>query len=146
MNNTAHLYLPNYENLISFLKATDFSAPISIESYAIKVLKHATFIAIIDNGLILGLSIVYLNRKEKDFAYLTYISIDKRYRGLGLGKILLSQTLEEAKIRGFETLKLEVKKSNHIATHLYRSLGFRDVLIMDNSSYMELHLYDNRQN
>lgn len=55
------------------------------------------------------------------------ISLLPEYRGMGLGKRLLSELLEQVRSMGHDRITLSVQKENHRACKLYRSLGFRPV-------------------
>ena len=54
------------------------------------------------------------------------ISIKKKAWGLGLGTILISRALEQAKENGFEQVELGVFEDNSRARHLYEKLGFQE--------------------
>lgn len=49
----------------------------------------------------------------------------KRYRGQGIGTLLLEMTLKEAKIQGLERVELDVYASNNVALKLYEKFGFQ---------------------
>jgi len=57
------------------------------------------------------------------------ISIAKDYRGFGIGKILLTETIEQAKLTltGLKMLELTVFEINTKAVNLYQKLGFKIV-------------------
>ncbi|MGZ0188825.1 MAG: GNAT family N-acetyltransferase [Alphaproteobacteria bacterium] len=52
------------------------------------------------------------------------IVVDNRYRGAGLGKLLLTRLIEQASSAGFERLLLEVAEDNTPAKALYMNAGF----------------------
>ena len=52
------------------------------------------------------------------------ISIKKKAWGLGLGTVLISRALEQAKENGFTQVELGVFADNERAIYLYRKLGF----------------------
>lgn len=52
------------------------------------------------------------------------ISVDKEYRGQGIGSRLMQATLDELARKGFSRCSLSVQKANP-ALHLYERLGFR---------------------
>lgn len=82
-------------------------------------------LAFIDNNLA-GSSDIDLQSRIKKHQGLFGIIIDKKYRGEGIGKILMGQVLKEAK-KNIKTLKivvLEVLGNNSIAQNLYKSMGF----------------------
>ncbi len=59
-----------------------------------------------------------------DEAHITTIGIDPRFRGHGLGELLLLSLVDEATARGANWLTLEVRVSNVAAQTLYRKYGF----------------------
>ena len=67
-------------------------------------------------------------------------------RGLGLGQLLITATLAEARLRGYRTLLLDTDPGLHHANRIYERLGFRDVDCyydnprQDRSRYMALEL------
>ena len=135
-------YRPDSGELYSFLSATEFQASVSMDDYIEKVQNNAVFVSLQDEkGIMKGLSISYMNRLERDFAYLTYIAICKEFRGFGAGKSLLAKTIEIVRECGFRRFRLEVRKRNDIAKNMYDSLGFAVVDKTENSYYMELVLW-----
>lgn len=64
--------------------------------------------------------------KEKE-AYLFGFSIQKEYRGLGLGKVLLAFCLTRLKALGLEAVTLTVSEENKAGYNLYRGFGFSPV-------------------
>ena len=59
-------------------------------------------------------------------------AIKKELRGRGLGKTLLTYTLNEVRKRGKMSVLLEVRVSNKIAQSLYKKMGFREMGIIPN--------------
>ena len=55
------------------------------------------------------------------------ISIQEEYCDLGLGSIILQETIKQAKANGFEQLELGVFEDNTRAIHVYEKLGFQKV-------------------
>ena len=55
------------------------------------------------------------------------ISIKKKAWGLGLGTVLISRALEQAKENGFTQVELGVFADNERAIGLYRKLGFTEM-------------------
>jgi mycothiol synthase len=53
------------------------------------------------------------------------ISVSARYRGRGLGRAIVLRALHLLRERGMERAVLTTEVGNHIAHHLYASLGYR---------------------
>jgi ribosomal protein S18 acetylase RimI-like enzyme len=54
------------------------------------------------------------------------IVVDKRYRGLGIGRALLNEIIIRAQTLNCSKITLEVRDDNKIAKALYSSLGFAE--------------------
>lgn len=59
-----------------------------------------------------------------DEAHIGTIAIDKPYRRLGLGRLLLAESLLEAYQKGIRMTYLEVRRSNLAAQAMYEQFGF----------------------
>ncbi len=57
---------------------------------------------------------------------LLLVAISPELRGRGLGRILLEQTMEDARMRGAEQIFLEMRYNNP-AEKLYRAVGFKPI-------------------
>jgi ribosomal protein S18 acetylase RimI-like enzyme len=62
------------------------------------------------------------------------IYIDKEYRGLGIGNMLMNFLHISAKLRGSEKIRLTVIKTNTSAISLYRKLGYIFIEDTENSN------------
>ena len=60
----------------------------------------------------------------QDEAEIIDIRVDKRYRRIGIGQSLLTQSLEKLRLSDIGSVFLEVRSSNTAALALYRKLGF----------------------
>ncbi len=60
-----------------------------------------------------------------DEAFLNDLAVAEPYRRSGVGRALLEETARQAKLRGCDWLRLEVRESNAAARALYTSAGFR---------------------
>jgi len=106
----------------------DFVPPLSdrvkIERYAAKLEQKATrFEAWFDNKLI-GLVAAYFNDQEKQCAFITSVSVLRKWTGKGLALQLMKQCIRHAKATDMEQLNLEVAIDNHPAISLYEKNGF----------------------
>ena len=65
------------------------------------------------------------------------ISIRKKAWGLGLGTILITRALEQAKENGFTQVELGVFADNDRARHLYQKLGFQEMGCIPKAFYLK---------
>ena len=56
--------------------------------------------------------------------YLAELYVTPARRGQGLGRALMEAALREARTRGADTMDIGVDEPDHVARHLYESLGF----------------------
>ena len=61
-----------------------------------------------------------------DEAHVTTIALHPRYRGRGLGELMLSLLFQIAYNISARTVTLEVRVTNHVAQNLYRKYGFQE--------------------
>jgi len=64
---------------------------------------------------------------ELDEAHISTIAVRPRWRGRGIGELLLLSMLEMALRYGARLATLEVRVSNKVARNLYRKCGFQEV-------------------
>lgn len=62
-----------------------------------------------------------------DEAHITTIAVHPKYRGTGIGELLLLQTIDRAFEIGARWLTLEVRKSNEVAKALYHKYTFKEM-------------------
>lgn len=82
------------------------------------------------NGKVVGISDIKLRRGRQNHIGEFGISIRKDYRGMGLGKKLMTQVLELARRElkpKPKIIRLSVFPENRIARSLYKKFGFRKV-------------------
>ena len=65
------------------------------------------------------------------------ISIKKKAWGLGLGTVLVTRALEQAKENGFTQVELGVFSDNERAQGLYRKLGFTEIGRISKAFYLK---------
>ena len=100
-----------------------------ISNYAIFLVAYSSDVA--------GYCAIYINDIESKTAYITLIATEKSHQRMGIGKDLLDRTEEETLKKGFNKIKLEVKKENKNAIHFYEKNGFKIVSeASDHSFYM----------
>lgn len=60
-----------------------------------------------------------------DEAHVTNVAVLPKYRGQGIGKLLLTALTTYLKAKGADRMTLEVRKSNEVAKKLYKQFGFK---------------------
>jgi len=80
-----------------------------------------------------------LQQKEKDDLYILELAVDKRYRGQGLGSMLVSETINEAQKAGKGGVTLRADLRNTPAIRLYQNLGFN--LLTENTGVSPFDVY-----
>lgn len=81
-----------------------------------------------DNGVVRGAALIFFRRGSLH-ARLYSIAIAHAARGRGLGAALLDAAEREARARGCDTLRLEVRTDNASAIALYEHRGYRRVAL-----------------
>lgn len=103
---------------------------IQINLNAIKTNNGVFLSAYYKNNIIGFTRIIRIFQKRKRQLHVAKlgIAIKKDFRNLGLGKILLSQVLQEAKnkIKGLRIITLNVFSENKQAINLYKKFGFKE--------------------
>jgi ribosomal-protein-alanine N-acetyltransferase len=84
------------------------------------------YVAVKENKIV-GYIVCWLSDKT---AHIYNISVKKDYQNQGIGSFLLEYLLEELKKIGFNTVVLEVRKSNSKAISLYKKFGFTEEKIL----------------
>jgi len=59
-----------------------------------------------------------------DEAHVTNVAVDPDFRGHGFGEQMMRGLMAHALAHGARRMTLEVRRSNVVAQHLYRKLGF----------------------
>lgn len=115
---------------IDFVVRNDvfFTPPLSqrvvLHNYITKLLENARSYLLLmdeDNEIACAVS-CYVNRKE--FAFITMVLTDYKFKGKGYARILLQHVLSDIGTYGHSEVRLEVHKDNKAAIGLYKSLGF----------------------
>jgi len=92
------------------------------ERIALQPRRDAYFVAGLQGGLV---AMSMLRGFDEGFEVPSFgIFVDHRHHGQGIGRRLTAWTVDEARRRGYPSVRLSVYASNAGALHLYRSLGF----------------------
>ncbi|HEX4309032.1 MAG TPA: GNAT family N-acetyltransferase [Acidobacteriaceae bacterium] len=100
-------------------------------------------LALIEQGSTELAGLLLCSRVRDDVGHVTQICIAPKYRGRGLGRMLLVECAQSLAKRNFTLLTLTVTASNSKAVSLYEWLGFRgthrfDAMVWDISERMRL--------
>lgn len=108
-----------------------FSTPWSKEAFLTEIGKNdlAKYILAEKNGEIVGYGGIWLILDE---GHITNIAVGNKYRGHGIGNILVEGLILLCQIRGIRNMTLEVRASNTVAQNLYKKYGFVDCGIRPN--------------
>lgn len=72
----------------------------------------------------------YLSAKAVlDEVDLWYIAVETKYRKKNIGNRLMEKFMNTMKVRGMQTITLEVRKSNENALRLYKKHNFKEISI-----------------
>lgn len=95
-----------------------------LNDYVAKIRTNATTFELWEQGCLVGLIAVYINRGVEYPAYITNVSVITGYQHRGLSKKLMDELLHYLKNKKFTAVRLEVEKKNVIARSLYDKYGF----------------------
>jgi len=80
-------------------------------------------------------------------AQISKVMVDPHARGLGLGELIVTSLVDDARAKGIETLRLSARGNNHLAIGLYQRLGFivwgrlPDAIEVGDLRFDDVHLY-----
>lgn len=107
------------------IERQNFSRPWSEQDFRdFLVREDAVFLTALLNGEVAGYIGFYGIPDEGD---ITNVSVDDRFRRLGIGRALVLALIDRAAGRGIGTIFLEVRDSNEAAIRLYEQAGFVQV-------------------
>ena len=85
---------------------------------------YPQFLLVEPGGRAVGWCDIVRRCDEPDDVGFLGVGIAKKYRGMGWGSRLMTATINDAKKRGFNEIRLEVRASNYNAIRTYTRLGF----------------------
>jgi ribosomal-protein-alanine N-acetyltransferase len=134
----ARMYSLNYRQMklediprVHEIDVLSFSLPWPEKSYQFELTQNPTTLAIVVDlvppgatPISIGMAVVWIIIDE---AHIATIAIHPQYRGHGIGKNLLAETLRQSVQRGAVLATLEVREHNLIAQQMYTKFGFEFV-------------------
>lgn len=123
------------------LKACDslfvpkLSSYVTIESYAEKLFDKAERIECFEGNELLALLAFYVNL-DKNFCFITNVSVDEKWSGKKIGDSLLFELDKYCLEHNIKQIQLEVRKENSKAITFYKKHNF--ALLKENIDNFEL--------
>lgn len=112
---------------------------IGLEEYSSKLFEKARRFEFWHLHELAALVAVYFNLEEKK-VFVTNVSVLGRYQGRGLASKLITTMKEFAEHEGYDSISLEVIKTNAKAIHLYKKIGFMEYTLNHNLLVMKLKI------
>ena len=102
--------------------SNEFTPPLSnyvdIEKYSSKIFEKATRFEVYNKEKLVGLIAIYLNKEEK-YGFITNVSLESKFQGLGISKKLLDESINYILEIGLKKIILEVYSINNKAINFY---------------------------
>lgn len=77
-----------------------------------------------ENEKIIGHGVLSVAAGE---SHILNLAVHHAYQGQGIGKQLLKQLMDTARVKSADIILLEVRPSNKAAIHIYESTGFNEI-------------------
>jgi ribosomal-protein-alanine N-acetyltransferase len=119
-----NMTLDDIDDVIEIEKMA-FTTPWSKESFRLELTRNmlAKYIVAEKDKKVVGYGGMWLILDE---AHITNIAVNKNFRGVGVGNVILDGLINICKDRSIRFMTLEVRKSNEIAKSLYKKYGFEE--------------------
>ncbi len=134
INNQQEIY-----SVMTQLKNSIYSSIVQNDVFLIEISKkfskYAEFYCLKQENEPIGFIAFYDNNQETKVAFLSMIIVSKEYQGQGVGKYLLNKMIEVCRIKGMNSITLEVDKTNENAIVFYEKHGFSKISKESNSSF-----------
>lgn len=133
------------QQILEHLKECDnnFLPPLSqrvaLQAYSKKIKEFAITFEAWSENILVGLVAAYTNATEQS-AFITNVSILKRFMGLSIAAKLTSNCIDYVKQNNFKEIKLEVHKNNTNAIGLYKKINFMQYDTKDDLYLMKLEI------
>lgn len=106
--------------------------------YSDKISRNAVHFCAFAGKELAGLLACYFNHSEKEFGYITTISVSANHQNKGIAKRLMNSAIQYARKKKFKKIRLEVKGNNFPAVSMYKSLGFTLYESRNDDLFLEL--------
>jgi ribosomal protein S18 acetylase RimI-like enzyme len=103
--------------------------PRIIKRFLRKISRSGVILVAEADGKIVGAGGGYVigsieNVEGERYGFIEFLVVDEGYRGMGIGRRLLTILVDKLRAKGVSEIYLEVDPRNEAAISLYRSLGF----------------------
>ena len=107
---------------------TVYTDPTTDNLYSLFQAPKSCYFVAVDKGKIIGGCGIYPTKGlPEGYGELVKLYLDKNYRGLGLGKLLMEKSVEASKEMNYTHLYLESIPALNQAVHLYEKMGFEKI-------------------
>lgn len=97
---------------------------IDLQEYVKKIVDKAISYVYYDNNKIIGLLIMYANDKKDNISHISFLCVDRDYRGKHMATKLVGKAIETAKNNKMKYVELYTHIDNIIPQKIYEKLGF----------------------
>ena len=112
---------------------------VNLTQYSEKICLHADRFERFENNKLIGLIAIYDN-PEKSYGYITNVSVEGKYQGVGISSSLLKECINYFRNKGFCKINLQVYKTNKKAISFYKKNNFKVLNILDKIITMSIEL------
>ncbi|MGO0123506.1 ribosomal protein S18-alanine N-acetyltransferase [Desulfothermobacter acidiphilus] len=114
---------PEHVNEVLEIERSSFPLPWDRDTFLFEILinKLAEYVVAVQDEKIVGYGGMWIVADE---GHVTNIAVHPDHRLRGVGRAILAELIRRARSKGLTRMILEVRPSNAVARHLYRSLGF----------------------
>lgn len=137
-------YYPLQDELLEFLIRIDsdfrpfLSQKVVLADYVCKIQSKAELIMEWDGKELAGLTVLYCNDSDRQFAYISLVGVSSFCRGRGIASKMLQSAVQIVSTREFRLLGIH--SNNPIAIHLYKKFGFKEISKEGDRVYLELEI------
>ena len=108
----------------------------NVVEYVDKLISNCVIITQYDSNRLVGFCAFYANNIKDSKSFLSMICVDQRFKGKGIGGLLMNYWLDYARRSGFKDCYLEVNKTNKLAISIYKKKNFIEYSDLGNSIIM----------
>lgn len=112
---------------------------VNVNEYASKLYRKANRIETFSEEYLICLLAYYIDH-DRNIAFISNISIEEQYLGLGFGRMLVNTCIKKCQKTGVKGIQLDVFKANSNAINFYSKFDFKIINKYDDIYRLELLL------